>query len=93
MSTDHRRGLHEPTSPNTKLDDRIAITRATGAPHGILVWHLCPGEDGWVATQIPLHTVPSGTEDLTQLTVRDSLFWPDCCGLHGWLTDGVWSGA
>lgn len=88
--TDLRRGLHAPTTPYTKIGDQLAVTRATVTAHGILIWHLCPVEDGWVATAIPLHTVPSGTDDLEHLTVRNSLAWSDCCGLHGYLTDGRW---
>ena len=66
----------------------------------LLVWHDCryvlpqdsvaPGEFyGWRASGTALHTVI--TPD--PLTVIASLYWPDCCGLHGFITQGAWISA
>lgn len=66
----------------------------------LLVWHDCakilgpgtvaPGErHGWRPAGVGLHTVTQ----VEPLTLVASLYWPDCCGLHGWITDGVWVSA
>lgn len=66
----------------------------------LLVWHDCglilgagadaPGERyGWRAAGVGLHTVTQ----VEPLTLVASLYWPECCGLHGWITDGRWVGA
>lgn len=63
----------------------------------LLVWHDCalvlgpdsvaPGERfGWRPSGVGLHTVTR----VEPLTLVASLYWPDCCGLHGWITDGRW---
>jgi hypothetical protein len=64
------------------------------------VWHDCryvlpadsvaPGEFyGWRASGVSLHTVITPTP----LTLVASLYWPDCCGLHGFITEGAWISA
>jgi len=66
----------------------------------LLVWHDCakvfgegtetPGERfGWRAAGVGMHTVTQ----VEPLTLVASLYWPDCCGLHGWITDGRWINA
>jgi hypothetical protein len=66
----------------------------------LMVWHDCskilgpesvaPGERfGWVASGVAAHTVTQ----IEPLTLVASVYWPDCCGLHGFITDGVWVGA
>lgn len=63
----------------------------------IWVWHNCPtplgentvapGEEwGWRPTGVGAHTLVQ----LEPLTLTASLYWPDCCGLHGFITDGWW---
>ncbi|MDQ7877357.1 hypothetical protein Q9R08_05135 [Microbacterium sp. QXD-8] len=66
----------------------------------LFVWHDCDevlGEGtvapgcrwGWRPTGVGAHTLVS----LLPLTLTASLFWPDCCGLHGFITNGVWTDA
>ena len=62
----------------------------------LLVWHHCallaasPGPwSGWRAAGVPDHTVITPEP----LTLVASLYWPDCCGLHGWITEGKWINA
>lgn len=89
-TTGHLRGIPEPPGAYTLLGPRVAITRATGATHGLLLWHDCPVEGGWCAADPSLHTM-TGTFD--NLTLRASVYFPECCGLHGWVTDGKWTDA
>ena len=70
----------------------------------ICVWHWCDhhlwaGRDhfdahrdeyvGWVPANASAHTLIS-TEPLH---LEPSIYWPDCCGLHGWVRDGAWVSA
>ena len=66
----------------------------------LLIWHNCryvlpqdsvaPGEFyGWRGSGAGLHTVI--TPD--PLTVTASIYFPECCGLHGWITGGIWFNA
>jgi hypothetical protein len=64
------------------------------------VWHWCDGhlevekrgpvEDGWFpcwrATGVQLHDFISAEP----LHLAPSLLWPDCCGEHGFITNGQW---
>ena len=63
----------------------------------LLVWHDCGhvlGDDsirpggryGWRASGVLNHTVTQAEP----LTVVASIYWPECCGLHGFITDGRW---
>ena len=61
------------------------------------VWHDCaqilgpesvaPGvRFGWRPAGVGLHTLVHRDP----LTITASVYWPDCCGLHGFVTNGVW---
>lgn len=56
------------------------------------LWHFCPKghpttqQPRWALTETVSHEMPS-TEPLT---LSPSVYWPECCGKHGFLTDGVW---
>lgn len=63
----------------------------------IYVWHDCdqtlgpdsvaPGERfGWRPAGVRAHTLVQ----IEPLTITASVYWPDCCGLHGFITDGRW---
>jgi hypothetical protein len=68
----------------------------------LLVWHLCdknrwymdPEKDqskiedykGWHPAGVNLHTLVS----VDPLHLEPSLFWNDCCGMHGWIREGRW---
>lgn len=64
------------------------------------VWHDCtavlgpdtvsPGERfGWRPSGVRAHTLVH----TNPLTITASLLWPECCGLHGFITDGHWVSA
>ncbi len=70
----------------------------------IYVWHWCDhqlwaGREGydahpedytfWVPGGVAAHTVVS-TEPLH---LEPSVYWPDCCGMHGWIRGGRWVSA
>lgn len=73
-------------------------------PHdGLLIWHWCDhhnwaGRSGydrepeeylrWVPTGVGAHTLVSKDP----LHIEPSINWPDCCGLHGFIRDGLWVG-
>lgn len=65
------------------------------------VWHDCakvyPDEEryaerfrgqraGWTPTGVGAHTLVS----IEPLTITASVYWPECCGQHGFITDGSW---
>ncbi|TDX78735.1 hypothetical protein EDF35_1949 [Rathayibacter sp. PhB151] len=63
------------------------------------VWHDCteilgphtvaPGDTfGWRPSGVSAHTLVQRSP----LTITASAYWPDCCGLHGFITDGRWIG-
>lgn len=77
-----------------------------GAHHGargssdldhLLIWHWCT-ESRWVAEGRPHaepHWVLAGAETHTlvsrdPLHLEPSLYWPDCCGKHGFIREGRW---
>lgn len=68
-----------------------------GDPH---LWHWCTAEK-WIAEgrqHTQAHWGLSGTRAHTlvsrdPLTLSPSVYWPDCCGLHGFITAGAWVGA
>ncbi|HUX70402.1 MAG TPA: hypothetical protein VMV41_07830 [Cellulomonadaceae bacterium] len=69
----------------------------------ICVWHWCDhhlwaGRDhydehrdeyiGWTPAGAGAHDVIS----LDPLHLEPSVYWPDCCGMHGFIRDGQWVG-
>jgi len=64
------------------------------------VWHDCGqilGEDtimpgarfGWRPGGVRAHTLVQ----IDPLTITASVYWPDCCGKHGFITNGAWIAA
>lgn len=69
----------------------------------VYVWHWCDhhlwaGRKGydahpedfvfWVPTGTAAHTLVS----IDPLHLEPSVYWPDCCGLHGFIREGRWTG-
>lgn len=88
------RSLSEPPSEWAGAQ-RVGISNVyvnlAATPADTIVWHWCPtggGGDGrarWVGAAIPLHTIVQRDP----LTITRSLQL-DCCGWHGFITDGQW---
>lgn len=70
----------------------------------LLVWHWCDHNlwhadptknpayipyDGWVPTGVQAHDFLSAEP----LHLEPSVYWPACCGMHGFLRDDVWTDA
>lgn len=71
----------------------------------LLVWHDCdknlwradPEKDqskiddylGWHPSGVGLHDLIS----VDPLHIEASVYWPVCCGMHGWIRDGAWVNA
>ena len=86
----------------TKISDNVAYNWTCGLDHThsiecLYIWHDCgqilgpttvaPGERfGWRPAGVRLHTLVQQAP----LTITASVYWPDCCGLHGFIIDGVW---
>lgn len=82
--------------------NRKAEWNNPGGPHHhsitcLWIWHDCPAilgpttvapgaTFGWMPTGVGLHTLVQ----VDPLTIRASVVWPECCGLHGFITDGAW---
>lgn len=54
----------------------------------LVVWHWCPAENRWRASNPREHTLVSAQP----LHLEPSLLW-DCCDRHGFLRDGRWAEA
>jgi hypothetical protein len=56
------------------------------------IWHWCDhsidgqSEPEWRANRLKRHTIIT----VSPLTLSPSVWFDDCCGLHGWVRDGVW---
>lgn len=61
------------------------------------IWHKCSAElldpeaanlgyRGWQPTGVGLHTLVSADP----LHLEASMYWPECCGLHGFIREGRW---
>jgi hypothetical protein len=61
------------------------------------IWHKCiqvlserseaPGEEfGWRPSGVGAHTLVQAFP----LTITASVYWPACCGMHGFITNGVY---
>lgn len=58
------------------------------------VWHDCDQNldpintkgVGWKPTGVAAHTLHA----VEPLHIEASVYWPSCCGLHGWIRDGRW---
>lgn len=70
--------------------------RGPDSPIHLLLWHRTPGVHEWLAGGVGAHDFPGKKQhelqhaDLATLTLSPSVYWPECCGMHGFLTDGVW---
>lgn len=93
-----------PRLPHEAVDlgGGVAYTwsRCGGADHPhtidcLWVWHDCglilgptseaPGETfGWRPAGVGAHTLVQADP----LTITASVYWPDCCGMHGFITEG-----
>ena len=70
---------------------------------GLLVWHFCDhhlweGRSHFDAHREEYHRWTPGAvggHDLINtepLHLEPSVYWPDCCGMHGFIRDGKWFG-
>jgi hypothetical protein len=91
------------------IDDtnKVAYSRTvtTDGVEGVLVWHDCdkhlwyndpeknhsliPDYIGWHPANVGAHTLVN----MDPLHLEPSVYWPDCCGLHGFVRDGRWISA
>lgn len=69
-----------------RISDSDVYVRLAATPADTIVWHWCPANGRWEGAHIGLHTIVSREP----LTITASLYRPDCCGWHGWITDGKW---
>jgi hypothetical protein len=69
-----------------QVGDSDVYVRLAEAAADTIVWHWCPTRGWWDGAPIPLHTIVSREP----LTIAASLFRPDCCGWHGFITNGEW---
>lgn len=77
--------------------------RATDGGLYPLLWHWCTKsvwladpnrnpahcQPSWAAAGCRAHTLVSSDP----LHLEPSVYWPDCCGMHGFIRDGRWIGA
>jgi hypothetical protein len=94
-----------PSEGFTKLSDdlySVFFTDRNGEPesHPVL-WHWCEPKNEEAAAYCRKGTAPHwcpwGTAAHTvvqrePLTLTPSVYWPGCCGMHGFVTDGVYRG-
>jgi hypothetical protein len=103
ISLDDHAGV--PVDDAVKIHPDICVTWAWGTDTGerLLIWHWCT-RALWLAdpTRIPEHCTQqwsaAGVEAHTlvsrePLHLEPSLFWSDCCGMHGFVREGTWVSA
>lgn len=89
----------------TKVDDLIwsvQINLDDAHPEHPHLWHWCTRatwrqdptktadlEPKWALAGTGGHTLVAREP----LHLEPSVYWPDCCGLHGWVRDGRWTSA
>lgn len=100
--TDRQNPDHPPTAA-TQLGDGVWVSWATALNRGDhpLIWHWCDRtvikttdvdrqawwyEPQWVAAGVEGHELISRDP----LTLSPSVLWPRCCGLHGFIENGIW---
>lgn len=62
------------------------------------IWHDCdqnldPVDDHWTSKYVGWQPTGVAAHDLISvdpLHIEASVYWPGCCGLHGWIRDGRW---
>lgn len=87
--------------------DKVAysLTVDPDGVEGVLIWHDCdksvwradPQKDqtklgdylGWHPANASAHTLVS----IEPLHLEPSVYWPDCCGMHGFIRGGAWISA
>ena len=65
------------------------------------VWHNCdlnlnPVDKHWTSLYTGWKPSGVGAHDLISvdpLHIEASVYWPACCGIHGWIRDGKWTDA
>lgn len=77
----------------------VSWDSAFNQPGEPLIWHWCSMENRrgdehpikpyWAASGVGKHTLVSRDP----LHLEPSIYWPDCCGLHGFLRNGHWETA
>jgi hypothetical protein len=72
--------------------------------HCLWIWHNCdlnvrpidqrdPNADHWTLLYVGWKPAGVGLHDLISvdpLHIEASVFWPSCCGMHGFIRDGKW---
>lgn len=95
---------NNPPTDAVMVSDDVAYTWTCDEPPGhvhdigcLWVWHDCaqvlgptsvdPGARfGWRPSGVGAHTLVQ----TDPLTITASVYWPDCCGMHGFITNGQW---
>lgn len=85
------------------LGDKVAYSWTCGAEHDhtidcLWVWHDCdlnlrPVDPHWTSRYVGWKPTGVGAHDLisvSPLHIEASVYWPACCGMHGWIRDGRW---
>lgn len=89
---------HPPVDAIRLGDDRVWVSWDSefNRDDEPLLWHWCTRR-GWGPDASPGWAAAGGSgHDLIQcdpLTLSPSVYWPDCCGMHGFITDGQWRDA
>lgn len=98
-----------PESDMVRVGPGVAYqTGVEGYGHGLLVWHWCTksgwraraAREGWTVDEeaarpawLPTAVGAHDLISLHPLHLEPSVFWPECCGRHGFIRGGVWTDA
>jgi hypothetical protein len=98
----HMAFLDKDVRVNNLEDPRVAYSWTCGDDNHehtidcLWVWHNCDGSlldpeagkdyRGWMPSGVGLHTLIS----IEPLHIEASVYWPACCGLHGFIRNGRW---
>lgn len=79
----------DPKSDLTRVSESVVIEWGDC----LYVWHWCAHvgqgavDSRWVRSGTKLHDVTYGPEGVT---FNPSVYWNECCGLHGWIRNDAW---
>ena len=86
---------------SVRLGPKVAWTKDPASERVLFVWHWCDHHlwagrghydshkdeyIGWFPAGVGAHDLVS----LDPLHLEPSVYWPDCCGMHGFIHGGAW---
>jgi hypothetical protein len=75
-------------SGSVRVTDSLWYCFPDGPQERPLTWHWCTRTNGWALLGTGLHQAHRDAEG--HLSLSPSLWFKDCCGMHGFLVNDTW---